>query len=87
MDDMKSKGRHKTNIGGEDRNIKLTHYDIPIIRELFRVGFTRRFLAKRFGVNKKTISDVARGRTWKHIPPLSLESNQLTINDWRCPNE
>lgn len=47
---------------------KLTEADIPQIRALLRQGRTQREVAERFGVSDVTVSAVARGRTWSHVP-------------------
>ena len=66
-EDMVAKGRHSH---GEQRwNAKLSAKQIIKIRKLYASGEVyQRELAAQYGVLRKAISDVVRGKTWKHIP-------------------
>jgi len=46
---------------------KLIENDIVQIRGLLREGLTGREIAKIYGVNPKTISNIKNGRNWKHV--------------------
>ncbi len=51
---------------GEDHPMsKLTEHDVRMIRALLVHRFAKRSIAKRFGVSKTTVKDIAIGRTWK----------------------
>ena len=63
--DMMSKGR---NSHGENHpGAKLIEKDILIIRKLSSEGQSRISLAKRFGVSRTTISEIALFKSWKHL--------------------
>lgn len=47
---------------------KLSNKDIPVIRELFfQFGFTSRFIASLFGMDKSSIMAIVNRETWTHI--------------------
>lgn len=48
-------------------NSKLTEKDIPIIREMWSKGMTKREIANHFLVSDVNISAIVRGKTWKHV--------------------
>ena len=58
-------------IGKRVHNAKLTEQDVLEIRRLYAPkgigGPSGRELAKRYGVTFQTISDVVRGKDWKHL--------------------
>lgn len=62
--DMKSHGR--TLEGEKNPQAKLTTNNVIKIRSRLRTC-SQASLAKQFGVAQKTIDDVARGRTWRHV--------------------
>lgn len=73
--DAKSKDRH-TRGERQGRN-KLRDADVIEIRRAYRTrvrGETIPMLAAQYGVCKRTIVSVARGKAWKHIESFSLES-------------
>lgn len=53
--------------GSSHPNSKLTNADIPVIRELAKSGKSRQQIAIRYGVHKRTISQIVNGVTWSHI--------------------
>jgi hypothetical protein len=54
---------------GEDHHsAKLTALDVLEIRYLHALGWGARPIARRFGVNRTTISAIVRGKLWSHIP-------------------
>lgn len=74
--DMVRKGRHRSNpVRGEDQGedqgqAKLTEDRVRTIRNDFRRRhpmYGGAALARRFGVDICTISDVVNGRTWRHV--------------------
>lgn len=48
----------------------LTEADVHRIRRASANGETTRGLARRLGINRMTVKDVLRGKTWKHVPVL-----------------
>lgn len=64
--DMHLKGRAA--VGSRMRAARLIESDIPVIRHLLNAGQTQKEVADRYGVHIMTISDIARGKTWRHVP-------------------
>lgn len=54
-------------IGEFNSNARLTKVDVIKIKQLHSSGFSLVDIAEMFKVAKKTVSDVVRGVTWKHI--------------------
>ena len=54
--------------GDNNLKSKLKESQVVKIREMAILGIAQRELGKMFGVHFSTISDVVRGRTWRHIP-------------------
>lgn len=51
--------------GRQTRNTaKLQPIDLPLIRMLFREGFSNKVIASQFNVARRTIADVRTGHTW-----------------------
>lgn len=64
----KSNAEGSTLKRGEDQGgSKLKEVDIPRIRELARLGYSQRAMAKEFGVARRTICDVLDGKSWRHV--------------------
>lgn len=59
--------RPSTLQGSKHPNAKLTEDQVLLIRQLAADGLTRDALEKRFGVSKKTISDIVCRKTWRQI--------------------
>lgn len=72
--DMVAKGR---SLRGERHNkAELTETDVLAIRTLWAVGgMTQQQIANRFGTNKANVSQIVRGKKWKHLLP----------DDWQPP--
>ena len=75
--DAKAKGRSdpgghkkgKTRRGAMNSNAKLTVEQVQEARRLFTVGaFTIADLARRCGVNHKTMQSAVYRKTWRHVP-------------------
>lgn len=64
-DDCKS--RNRTMLGSLNPFSVLTESDVCLIKEYRKQGYTQLELAERFNVARVTISDIDRGKTWKHI--------------------
>lgn len=76
MADMKAKGRSvcpmkgKSNISARGENgwiSKLDDASVRNIRDLVAQGVGHRTLARRYGVDHKTIGAVVHRRTWRHV--------------------
>lgn len=67
--DMDAKGRRTVLRGSASGNAKLTEDDVREIRRLSAEGYTRRALARRFGVTRQNITLIATGRSWGHLDP------------------
>lgn len=76
--DMRAKKRHK--IGERHGSAKLTEAEVQTIRRLLTSGASQRSIAARFGVGQMSISDIARGVTWRHIPQPFIDGN-LSLDD------
>lgn len=68
MRDMKAKGRHKVLKGQDSKSSKLTDSDVVFIRK--NHGYAAE-LAITFNVSKRTIEQIQRGQTWKHLLPVT----------------
>lgn len=64
--DKKRHGRQP--MGSKSHLARLHEDDIPVIRRLLADGFGQTMIARRFGVARTTISSIATGRNWAHIP-------------------
>ena len=53
--------------GEKHAHAKLTDMKVKRIREFSSVGISNHQLAETFGVRRRTISDVVRGKTWSHV--------------------
>lgn len=67
MQDKTRKGRSKYLRGSEKCEAKLDEKKIKKIRNLLKLGVTATRIAKDFNVCRQTISDIKRGKTWKHV--------------------
>lgn len=66
--------KNRFTIGSRNGVAKLTEKKVHQIRNLYdkyrkNGGFVQRELAKKFGVSRVLISDITRGKTWRHILP------------------
>lgn len=68
VQDMLSKGRNRPNppSGERHHNSKLTEHEVFLIKQS---RATQVQLAEIFGVTQANISEIRRGRTWKHVQP------------------
>lgn len=67
MDDREQHGR--TARGERMGNSKLTAETVREIKRALAAGASQRALAEELGVTHTCISDLSRGRTWKHVEP------------------
>ena len=67
VSDKVSKGRQSRLQGGTHGSSKLTEDQV---REILRDGKTlpQQVMSERYDISRPTISDILRGKSWKHIP-------------------
>jgi hypothetical protein len=63
--DMVGKGRQLR--GQANAMSKLEAGDIPLIRRAVAIGFRQKDVAAAYGVDHRTVSQIARGIRWRHI--------------------
>lgn len=68
MRDMVRDGNQFIPAGGKNGRSKLTETKVLDILERLEAGETHTSIASEHGVNRATITDIATGRTWRHIP-------------------
>jgi hypothetical protein len=77
IDDRERKGRNNPPFGSKHAQAKLTEEQVISIREERLCKNTPiKKLAKRYGVCKKTMQDLLKGKNWKHLklpPPPEAE--------------
>jgi hypothetical protein len=66
-DDAIAKGRHTK--GERTGTSKLKEQDIPIIRQMLTQGYTKRYIAKRFGVDDSLIYMIQKRKAWAWVEP------------------
>ena len=72
--DMVAKGRQlapgptRPALGERHGQARLTASDVPVIRAAFARKDDLAALARQLGVSRSAVEDVAKGRTWRHIP-------------------
>lgn len=54
-------------IGSHHHGAKLTESDIPVIRKLYGQGLSQRKIAELYSVQQMTVSNIIRGKIWKHV--------------------
>jgi hypothetical protein len=59
--------RHRTIAGEAHPYAKLSNAQVIKIRKLYLKGWSSCALAKTFGVSRKTVRDIGKLRSWKHI--------------------
>ena len=67
MRDREIKGRNKPQQGEKNGRAKLTQSQIIEIRQSRNFGMSYGQLANNFGVNKKTIIDIVKGKNWRSV--------------------
>lgn len=58
-------------VGAKNGNSKLTDDQVRDIRQLYVDGITQYELADKYGVSQALISNIVRGKTWKHVEMAS----------------
>jgi DNA invertase Pin-like site-specific DNA recombinase len=64
---MMGKGRSVKALGSDSGTSKLSEEDVPRIRMLLATGFTGTYIARIYGVGQTTISQIKRGKSWRHV--------------------
>ena len=62
-------GLHKKQKGSKRYCAKLNEHIVAEIKKDVKMGVKLKYLAKQHNVNPVTISDIKRGRTWRHVLP------------------
>lgn len=65
--DRHAKGRSRAALGEANGNAKLTPEDVRAIRTAFESGVSQGALGRQYGLWQTTVSDIVRGKTWKHV--------------------
>lgn len=65
--DCIKKGRRANQKGEANFNAKLTEYQVKKIRELAEFGMSQEQLSKMFNVSRRTIHNIRKGISWKHL--------------------
>lgn len=68
MRDAARKGRYGARRGESAPKCKITEADVLRIRESFAAGVPRADIAAEFGLDDTSITSIATGRVWKHLP-------------------
>ena len=69
VENAEDRRRHGTLLIGEKNcSAKITEQEVLIIRELWAAGFTQQEIAEHCSLAPRTISSVARGKSWSHLP-------------------
>lgn len=66
MQDREFSGEHRRKI--RDATQKLTADQVQEIRRLIAEGVSQYVIAERFGIHQGSVSNIARGRTYTHVP-------------------
>jgi hypothetical protein len=67
MADMVAKGRGRGAPGARNGNVRLNEDGVYEIRRRRKAGETQKAIARRLGVDPRTVRDVLSGRTWSHL--------------------
>ena len=67
LDDMRNKGRSRDSRGEKNPRAKLRESDVIEIHRLISQGTTQTEIARKYGVNRRTISHIATRSTWKQV--------------------
>lgn len=54
--------------GSKNHRAKLTEDQIGVIRGMIELHCPDRIIAQMYGVSRKAIYDIRRGRSWTHVP-------------------
>lgn len=66
--DMMEKGRHKSHVGEECHNAKLTDEQVRAIRDEYQPWVvSQRSLAAEYGVSKNVIQRIVENSGWTHV--------------------
>lgn len=83
------------NIGIKQKDAKLNEKQILEIKKLLDTDISQNKIAKQFNISPTTITDIKKGRKWKHIgknfknikPIIPISPPNWLITDVRFPNE
>lgn len=74
--DMAAKGRAS---GGRFGYAKLTEASVREALRLLASGLSQRSVGARLGVNRSTISGIATGRSWRHVPRSETSTKRSRV--------
>lgn len=64
--------------GSANGKAKLHTRDIPLIRGLIAEGVPNTLIGEKFGISRRTVSEINTGRTWGYV---NLEAQDLPLVD------
>lgn len=71
MRDMCERKRYKVVLGSKHGKSKLVESDIRNMRELYASGATQVSMAEMFGISQSNVSDIVRGKIWRHVEDVA----------------
>lgn len=66
-DETKEKMSNSHSKGSKHHNAKLTESQVIEIKNMISQNYSNKIIATQFGVDPSTISDIKRGKIWRHI--------------------
>lgn len=67
--DKMAKGRHRSPVGEEHGNSRMTAEAVMRLRSRAAKGQSAASLAHEFHISETSVRDIIKGRTWRHLPP------------------
>ncbi len=65
--------RGSSSIGSRNGNSKLVEWQVSAIKGMLATGdWTQQRLARIFNISRRTIGDIARGKTWTQVPAVRM---------------
>lgn len=71
--------------GEKHENSKLTDADVMEIRNLYKTH-SQRFIAERFKVGRRHLSDIITGKCWLHLPVLEYPDRKRLVFEYERSN-
>lgn len=81
QDDINRHGTRWVPVGEDSPNSKLSNRQAIAIKRLLLIGVRGSELAAIFGVTKSTITDLKKGRTWRHIDGTFKVKAKMTADE------
>lgn len=67
LEDAMNHGTWRVRHGERHPRAKVSEEDVALIRRLVRGGITQASVARQFDIDPSTVSNIVRGRNWKHV--------------------